>query len=497
MIWRGFEIVVLSLALVQCLRLLKPPVWRELRTGPGILLALVLSAGAFAAVWLSLRYPLLRYGLIGGAALGMLLMHIRSGPYHGVKRGLPPGSLGFGVSLDAIMDRRFYRRQAERFGPVFKMSQFGRPVVCIVGFERARGVLVDQRAHLSGATLPYNRLVPKGSLRYMARADHRDVAPVFRAAFAGIDFTACEKDVRHAFRNRLHHLSQRSLSRPTEGVYARDHFDRMLLLALARVLLGLETNREEIDRIAERIPQLELGRGGGPLWRRRVASGIGGVADVLNARWAAGEQPAAGSALTVMLALEPTFFEDPILIKNMVLIFRIALGDLTGLFDWMFKLLSDNRDWVYRMRSRDAEPTDLARRIVMETLRMEQSEFLYRKVVGRLNVDDFVIPAGWLLRVCVQESHRREDVFENADTFDPDRFARVDYSWKAYSPFGLDSHACMGVPITHFVGRVFVEELATRYDWTVVQDGPLERDNRHRYHWRPASSLRATFRPVA
>ncbi len=496
MIWRGFEIVVLSLAFVQSLRLLKLPVWRELRTGPGVLLALILSAGAVAVIWFSLRSPLLRYGVISATALGLLLVHLRSRPYHGVKRGLPPGSLGFGVSLDAITDRRFYRKQAERFGPVFKMSQFGRPVACIVGFDRARRVLVDQSAHLSAATLPYNRLIPKGSLRYMARADHRDVAPVFRAAFAGIDFAVCEEEIRAAFRNRLHHLSQCSLSRPNVGVYAREDFNRLLLLALARVLFGLETNRDEIDRIAEQVPKLELGCGGGPLWRKRVESGIEGIGSVLKTRLVAGDPPAAGSALAVFLASEPTFFEDPILLKNFVLIFRIALGDLTGLFDWIFKLLSDDREWVYRMRSPDAESTDLARRIVMETLRMEQSEYLYRKVVRPLKVDDFVIPAGWLLRVCVQESHRRNDVFENADTFDPDRFARSDYSWKEYSPFGLDSHACMGVPITHFAGRIFVEEL-TRYDWTVVQDGPLERGNRHRYHWRPASSLRATLRPVA
>jgi cytochrome P450 len=497
MIWRGFEIAVLGLVLVQSLRLLKPPVWRELRTGPGTLLALVLAAGAAAVVWLSLRYPLLRHGVIGVTAVWLLLTHLRSRPYHGVKRGLPPGSLGFGVSLDAITDRRFYRKQAQRFGPVFKMSQFGRPVACIIGFDRARGLLVDLSDHLSGATLPYNRLVPKGSWRYMARADHRDVAPVFRAAFAGIDLAGCEDEVRDAFRERLRYLSRCSLARPGVGAHARDHFNRMLLLALARILLGLETNREEIDRIAERVPQLELGRGGGPLWRWRVESGIAGVGAVLNERQVAGDRPAPGSALAVILASKPEFFEEPILLKNLVLIFRIALGDLTGLFDWIFKQLSDNRDWVDRMRRQDAESTDLAARIVKETLRLEQSEFLYRKVVAPIQVDGFTIPAGWLLRVCVQESHRRDDIFENPDTFDPDRFRRTDYSWKAYSPFGLDSHACMGVPITHFVGRLFVEELATRYDWTVVQDGPLERGNRHRQHWRPARSLRATLRPVA
>lgn len=496
MIWQAFEIVVVSLVLVQGLRLLKLPVWRELRTVTGILLALLLTVIAVSVILLSIRSPWLRHGVIGLSVLGLVAAHVRSRPYYGVKRDFPPGSLGFGVSLDAITDRSFYRDQAKRFGPVFKMSQFGRPVVCVIEFERARGLLIDQEANLSSATLPYNRFVPKGTLRYMERASHRDVAPVFRAAFARTDPVACEKEIRAVFMHRLHRLSKRSLSRPDAGIYARDHFERMLLPALARVLLGLETDHDDVERIARHVPKLDLGRGGGPLWRRQVESGIEGVGEVLRARWVTGDQPAASSALAGMLASEPTFFEDPVLLKNFVLIFRLALGDLTGLFDWIFKLLSDHRDWVYRMRSPEAAATDLAGRIVMETLRMEQSEYLYRKVARPLKVNGFVIPAGWLLRVCVQESHRLSDSFENADTFDPDRFARRDYSWKEYSPFGLDRHACMGVAITHFLGRVFVEELTTKYDWLIVHDGPLERGNRHRDHWRPSSRLRATFRPA-
>ena len=46
---------------------------------------------------------------------------------------LQPGDTILGMSLDAIGDRTFYQDQAALHGPVFKMSQFGRPVLCILG----------------------------------------------------------------------------------------------------------------------------------------------------------------------------------------------------------------------------------------------------------------------------------------------------------------------------------------------------------------------------
>ena len=53
----------------------------------------------------------------------------------------------------------------------------------------------------------------------------------------------------------------------------------------------------------------------------------------------------------------------------------------------------------------------------------------------------------------------------------------------------------MGAHLAHFLGRIFVEELAIGFDWTVVRDGPLERGSRHRDHWRPSALKRVVMRP--
>jgi len=518
------ESAVLGLLLLGVARLaVKPPVRRELRRAHGLLAGLLLAAAAATLLWLAATSPVARRLLTVAAALGLLYAWWRARPGYGARRHLPPGSLALGRSLDAIDDRTFYRDQAARFGPIFKMSQFGRPVACIVGLERARGVLVDQADRLSGATLPYNRFVPGGALRYMARSDHRDVAPVFRAALARLDVSAAEPDVRAAFRAGLERLAAESRSRPKVGVRPRDHWGPMLLPALARAFLGLDPTRPEVGRIGGELHKLELGRGGGPLWRRRVREGLDRTGDVLRDAFppceagsgglgegTGSDGPAPGSALAHLLAVKPALFDDPTLTGNLILILRLAFGDLTCLFDWLFKMLSDHQDWLVRLREEgpatagvvagdgDGHPPALAARIVMETLRLEQSEFLYRRVVVRpVRLEDQVLPAGWLLRVCIQESHRNADLFEEPDRFDPDRFARRAFSRMEYSPFGLDSHACMGARLTLSLGGVFVEELA-RFDWEVLEDGPIERDgNRQRYHWRPSPRLRVRMSPSA
>jgi cytochrome P450 len=211
-----------------------------------------------------------------------------------------------------------------------------------------------------------------------------------------------------------------------------------------------------------------------------------------------------GSVLQAFVTTNPAVLEDPSSSRNLALILRFSHGDLTGLMDWIFKMLSDNREWQSKVCASGrttgsvevAQPTDTGSRIVLETLRLEQSEYLYRRVGRSINIDGYVIPAGWLLRVCVQESHRDPKVFPSPERFDPDRFLGRTFDRSEYSPFGADEHGCMGARLAIFLGRVFVEELCLGYEWTVTREGPLEHGSRHRHHWRPSADSRVVMRPA-
>jgi cytochrome P450 len=120
-------------------------------------------------------------------------------------------------------------------------------------------------------------------------------------------------------------------------------------------------------------------------------------------------------------------------------------------------------------------------------LRLRQSEYLYRKVLDDIPVERFVIPKGWLLRVCIRESHRDARIFANPHTFDPDRFLDARHTREEYATFGASRVSCLGEHLVLMLGRIFVEEFATTVETLKLADGPLEY---RRWHWKPSSRWR-------
>jgi cytochrome P450 len=505
------EFAVLAVAAGALLRLLsRPVVRREAAAHAGLAvalgaLALVAAAGLAAVV---VAWPAARHVASACALATMIAFAWRARSGYGARQHWPPGSLGVGASLDAIDERRYYRDQAARHGPVFKTSQFGRPVACVVGLERARMLLTTQGDALAPAVLPFNRLLARGALRYMAGPDHRQQAPAFRAAFARTELAAAEPALRASLRGELAALCAASAT-GGDGVYARAAFERWVLGALARLLLGLAPDDPRVATIRARLPSLAFEQGAGARWRRELGAGLAALGALVRgvARdAAAGAADVAGdSALARLAASSPAALDEPARVENLVLILRVATHDITGLADWIFQFLGDAPQWLEAVRAHGrtaggpptALPLDPASCVVLETLRLEQSEYLYRRVVRPLAVDGYTIPAGWILRLCVNESHRDATVFADPDRFDPERFRNRVFGRAEYAPFGGDAHGCMGAHLVHFLGRLFVEELAFAVDWIVVHDGPPERGNRHRMHWRPSARRRVVMRPRA
>jgi cytochrome P450 len=136
----------------------------------------------------------------------------------------------------------------------------------------------------------------------------------------------------------------------------------------------------------------------------------------------------------------------------------------------------------------------LASNFVSETLRLHQSEYFYREVQREIQIGDFRIPAGWLLRVCVRECHDNPAVFAEPHTFRPERFADRHYEKTEYCPFSDGTHSCFGAGLALMIARALVTVLAFDFDGRVVADGPSERDgNRHWSHWRPSKKLRVAL----
>jgi cytochrome P450 len=198
------------------------------------------------------------------------------------------------------------------------------------------------------------------------------------------------------------------------------------------------------------------------------------------------------SFLTEIVSMEPDGLDDLTTMRNLIFIMGASWIDATGLIEWLFKELSDHPNWITQIaraiETVEGVGTDpLSLRCVKETLRLHQSEYLYRRVLQEIPVDDYVIPKDWLLRICVRESHRDPRVFEQPNEFKPERFLDRRYSRTDYSTFGASRVSCLGEHLTLAMGQIFVEELARNVKSTTVEDGPLEF---RRWHWRPSSKWR-------
>jgi cytochrome P450 len=193
---------------------------------------------------------------------------------------------------------------------------------------------------------------------------------------------------------------------------------------------------------------------------------------------------------------------DRTLLLNLVYMIRIASSDLSGFLTWAIKILIDNPEWFQRLGAmgraggneggNESEADFLAALMIRETMRMERSEFIFRKATNEIRFKGFTIPRDWIVRVCIRDGHRDARTFPDPETFDPERFRNRTYTRKEFSPLGIGSHACLGGQIINLVGTAFLVELTRSFRVAVTADGGREYG---RSHWQPSSSLRLVLYP--
>lgn len=415
------------------------------------------------------------------------------------RRRLPPGSLSIASSLRSLFGRRYYLDRARELGPVFRTQQQRHPSVCVIGLERGHRLLREHADSLGGAKLRYSKDVTGGFLRFMEGDDHRMYNGVVRKALGPSVADDVEPFVRDVARRELRLMAADCAFRG--GVAPAPYLDRIAYDAFARTLFGLVPGQPAYEEfaaayapVAEQNPSRRL--------TPDAAEALAALRSLVEAqadRLRGDEGSESRCSLGVIVALDP-LLPDVTCTDNLVFIQRNASSDVAGLLRWMLAMVGSDPDLPERLaeqvRSNGSTDTGLPERLMLETLRLGQSEYLYRRIEEDIEFEGHRLPRGWLLRIGVWESHRDPAVFEDPERFDPDRFARRPLSHSEYSPFGWGPHHCLGVGLTKMICRAVFEELAAGFDWDVEWDGQATRGRRHWHHWRPSSSLRVTLRPV-
>ena len=496
------ETIVLLVAPWPLWRLLAfPNTWRG-APGNALLLTLALAVYAVMIVSVALHALDLLRVLAAVALAALLYERWRARESYGAGGSLPPGSIGL-LPLAPCRDDRFYAGQARAHGPLFKAGATFpypslRPMVCVAGQTRARALFRDQAEALAVAPAPrFNRLIPRGFLRYMAPSDHKHYRRILQAALSPALIERTDAQIAAQVRQSCDAMAEACQTKGAEGIAPRAPITDMLFALFLVLFFGIGRDHGAYDRLRHDLPRIGIRPRLWPASARRDDAVLAAVGTVLRdqANTVATDGTAPASVLAALVQAEPAAVQDDTVLRNLIYMVETGRHDLGGLLRWMLKLLGDNPQWLARLRAEtdrrgDTPPgadSSLADRIVKECLRLEQSEYLFRRITRDIRFDGFRLPKGWVLRICVREGHRDAAVFDRPDDFDPDRFLDTAFPSGAYAPFGIDQHRCLGVTLIEAVGRHFVTVLARNFDWSVAHDGP-----RHfgRFHWEPNRGFR-------
>jgi cytochrome P450 len=448
-------------------------------------LALATTILLWAPPWLQITTT-----IAAGLWLVALWWHERIS--HGRARDWPPGSLRL-LPLDAWFNRGFFFEQSRQLGSPFKTSHFFRPMACFVGLSDGLNFLKEHESTLASPSLPFGRFIPGGFIRHMSEERHALTKQLFRKALAREVYEPLDPFVRETIRAELNRTVARS-ELATSSVVPRPHIQRMTFLIWVRMFFNI-SDADRLAQLKQLYKVIDI--------RNPTGASHGSINSALDeiaaiARRQLRDDEASRSALArsffeAIAMADPGAVDNGTIVRNLIYLLHTSWADVSGLLVWLWRMMTEHPTWADRMReaapSTDMDATPLSTRIVMETLRLEQSEQLYRVTTRQIEHAHFVIPKGWLVRLCVRESHQDPTVFEHPEQFDPNRFLGHTFNRREYSAFGgALRHACLGEGLTTLVGRCFVEELTGHFSWRTIDDGECEYGPWR--HWRPSSRWR-------
>ncbi|MFN3741225.1 MAG: cytochrome P450 [Anaerolineales bacterium] len=155
-------------------------------------------------------------------------------------------------------------------------------------------------------------------------------------------------------------------------------------------------------------------------------------------------------------------------IRDQMLTMLIAGHDTsTALLAWTFALLGQHPDvhtrLVQEVDTLDKSP--LLDQVIKESLRLYPPIHIGNRCVAKeIEFDEGEIPAGERLFYSIYLTHRDPEIWENADSFCPERFAHGRKTPPmSYVPFGGGPRACVGAAFGQAEARVVLTYLLRNY----------------------------------
>ena len=481
--------IILGIAPWPLYRLISLPPFRHEYFCVAARVFLIITLYFLGITAIAIFFPGLILPLAGIAAIVLVAERWRARANFGVPRGLPPGSLAL-VPRGPWVDDGFYAEQAKEFGPVFKLSQYFRPMICVMGPLEGHSLIRQHGDKLIAPPMRYSKFIPNGFLRFMEAPVHAKYRPVFRNAFGGPVIQDCTPFLEDILKADISKMAALSRSSSGNGINPAPYVSEIMFKLVVRLFIGVDEHSQHFKQLHKLYEKVVIGKAS-CTWRSDDIEATKLIEGIISGQAERSRTDLPMCFLAKIVQQNDDAVPDRTVLLNLVYMMKIASSDLAGLMTWAIKLLIDNPIWAERLgdaTSRSAmEGKKLASLILKETLRLERSEYIFRKTLDAVDYKGFTIPRDWLVRICIRDGHRDSDTFADPHTFNPERFLNRSFKREEYSPLGIGAHSCVGGQVIDALGSAFLIEWTHSYRVERHCDGPREYG---RSHWQPSSALR-------
>ena len=413
---------------------------------------------------------------------------------------LMPGNTGLpliGNTISAFTKlEQFYWERNQQHGNIFKVSMPGlfNNIACLVGPEANQLVFKDEADKLSSRLgnkflspilSPDMVLMQDGQQHRISR---KLILPVFLPQAIKSYFDTIQAVVTETINNWG--------KQGTINLSAELH--KLTLKMVVKIFLGSEKT-SEIEQVSEWFTVLVDSLNGIVKWdnpltmhgrgqaaRRKI---FDYVRQIIQERAVQGDLEQSTDVLSLLLN---TIDEDgnrftETQVINQAIGFLFAGHDTTSsLMSWLLFELGNNPQWRQRLRD-ECQQVVGGRSIALSHLRqlpnltntIKEGERMYppgfiicRMAMADIEYGGYLIPAGWYVCIFPMMTHRLPEIYQDPDTFDPNRFAppREEDRKQPYSliGFGGGVHSCIGVELAQMEMKIILSTLLQNYDWTVT-----------------------------
>ncbi|XP_057827594.2 cytochrome P450 716B1 [Cryptomeria japonica] len=453
---------------------------------------------------MALLTPELLYSTLFLIILSSLLIIARSvNPRKG--KNVPPGKLGFPVIGETIgylkarkanKGKEWIEKKVKKYGPVFKTSLMGCPTVVLTGQAGNRFLFMNDYSNIftKHSTRSVTKIFGRTSLLELPVEEHKRI----RSAIMSF----LKPEALQKFAAKMDSVIRRHFAECWEGKESVNVWPLMKSLTFqvaADLLFGL-TDRQETEILGQEFAKAVKGLWALPIdvpgtsfrtclkARANICATLKSLLEEkrrdVAQRGASPRQDLMTWLLTMRDENGKTLTEEEI-IDNMIVL-MIAGHDTTAiLLTHLVRTLALNPHVHQRILKEhkeilqgkqpneplcweDIQKMKYSWKVAQETLRLTPPVFGgFRTTIKDLEYEGFTIPKGWQLYWVTSPTHRSEEVFKDADKFDPSHF-ESQLSPYNFISFGAGPCVCPGYDFAKMESIIFLYHLISKYNWSLM-----------------------------